>query len=224
MASVTLATLRQRALERADMVNSDFIEDDELLEYINSSYAELYDILVSKFEDYYTPAPTPFSITSGNTYNLPSDFYKLRGVDYLISGSDYVPLRKFNFNERHADSTVRRFRGTSKLRYRIVGTKLYIEPAANAVGSYQIWYIPLFTPLSSESDTVNGVNGWEEYIVVDAAIKMLNKEESDTGSLEVAKAKLLERIENMAQNRDADQPESVTDVTRQGYYDDFDRF
>lgn len=224
MANVTLATLKTRCRDRADMTGSDFIEDDELLEYINSSYTELYDILVSKFEDYYTPAPTAFTIASGNTYTLPSDFYKLRGVDYLISGSDYVPLRRFNFNERNANTRIHNLRNAPIIKYRVTGNKLYIEPADNAVGSYQLWYIPLFTPLSSDSDTIDGVNGWEEYIVVDVAIKMLEKEESDTTSLERAKERLLQRIEVMAQNRDIDQPESITDIMIGGYYDGFNRF
>ena len=79
--------------------------------------------------------------------------------------------------------------------------------------------------MTSDSDTVNGVNGWEEYIVVDTAIKMLAKEESDTRYLERQRERLLQRIEVMAQNRDYDQPESITDVmSGRTLYDGFERF
>lgn len=217
MSSITLSDLKTRARDQADMTDSDFISDTELLFYINSSYTELYDILVSSFEDYYVAPPTSFTISAGQTnYTLPTDFYKLRGVDYLVSGSNYLTLPKFNFAKRNQNSlvfsTARRLSGRE---YRIVGNKLYIEPSESAPGSYRLWYTPSATLLVSDSDTVNGVNGWEEYIVVDTAIKMLAKEESDTSHLERQRARLLERITNLSQNRDYDQPETIADVTSQ---------
>lgn len=208
MATVTLADLKTRCRERADMVDSDFIEDSELLSYINASYAELYDILVSKFEDYYTLDPVGFTISSGNTYNLPADFYKLRGVDLSLNGR-WIPVPKFNFQDRNRTN-----RTAYKQRYRIIGNKLHISPTDNANGTYQLWYIPAYTLLSLDSDELDGVNGWEEYVVIDVAIKMLAKEESSTTQLEREKDAMLRRITNMAENRDIDQPETVTDVDR----------
>ena len=63
-----------------------------------------------------------------------------------------------------------------------------------------------------DTDTFDGVNGWEEYIVVDVAIKALTKEESPTQELEAAKMALLKRIESSAPNRDAGMSGRVTDV------------
>ena len=42
----TLADLRNRARRRSDMVSSQFVSDTELLDFINASYAELYDLLM----------------------------------------------------------------------------------------------------------------------------------------------------------------------------------
>ena len=214
--TTTLAELKTRARERADQTNSTFISDSELLSYINSSYAELYDILVSRFEDYYTTSVT-FSIASGNSYSLPSDFYKLRGVDYNISGDNYVTLQKFNFHDRNGRNPntslfVDRGLYGNKLRYRVLANELILEPSESAVGNYKLWYIPTYTRLASDSDTVDGINGWEEYIVVDVAIKMLSKEESSTTHLDTEKEALLKRIRDMAQNRDANAPERIADV------------
>lgn len=63
--------------------------------------------------------------------------------------------------------------------------------------------------------TADGVNGWEEIIILDAAIKMLAKEESSTTVLERQKAAMMQRIQRMAADRDASMPERVSDV--QGY-------
>ena len=208
----TLAQIRTRCDERADMEDSDFISPSEQLSYINASYAELYDLLVSRFEDYYTTSST-FTISSGNTQSLPTDFYKMRGLDYKQDANNWLTVRKFNFANRNQLNN-RRVRVSDRLvEYRILGNTLTIEPEDNATGDYKLWYTPIYTPLSAESDTVDGVNGWEEYIVIDVAIKMLAKEESSVTHLEREKAAMLQRIEEMAQNRDSGAPESITDTS-----------
>lgn len=62
-------------------------------------------------------------------------------------------------------------------------------------------------------DSLDGRNGWEEWVVVDAAIKLLAKEESDTSQLEREAARLWARIMAALQNRDSGQGKRVTDVT-----------
>lgn len=61
-------------------------------------------------------------------------------------------------------------------------------------------------------DSLDGRNGWEEWVVVDAAIKLLAKEESDTSQLERESARLWARIMAALQNRDAGQGKRITDV------------
>jgi len=220
----TLSSLRTRVRARADMKNSNFVEDSELNQYINSSYQELYDLLVASFEDYYTAAPTSFTIASGsNTYTLPADFYKLRGVDFSSDGSNYYTMMPFDFaNRNNLNNNV----GVLALsqyqnQYRIVGDKIYITPEDNAAGSYRIWYVPRATVLTVDASTLDGINGWEEYVVVDAARKCLAKEESDTSFLVQEKEMLRQRIIAMSARRDAGMPKSITDVNTSlygGYY------
>lgn len=68
----------------------------------------------------------------------------------------------------------------------------------------------------SYTQTMDWVNGWEELIVVDSAIKILGKEESDVSVLGVRKAGLLQRIASIAENRDQGEPGKTVDV--QGNY------
>ena len=74
------------------------------------------------------------------------------------------------------------------------------------------WYIPHAPELGADTDVWNGFNGWEEYVVVDAAIKCLEKEESDTQVLELRKQRLVMRIQSLAASCDQGFPERVTDV------------
>ena len=68
-------------------------------------------------------------------------------------------------------------------------------------------------PVVVEPNTVaDGISGWLEYVITDAAIKMLQKEESDTSVLQFQKAALIKRIEAAAENRDAGNPATIADV------------
>ena len=211
----TLAQLKQRVLERCDMENTDFISDSELTTYINESYAELYDMMIATFEDYFT-IETNITVSGGTgRLTLPSDFYKLRGLDKALGGGNHATVYKFTFNDRNVTES-NPFRLTSafglRTEYRIVKGELLLVPASPANGVYRLWYMPQITFLSASTDTVDVPNGFDEYVVIDAAIKCLTKEESSTEVLERAKVLMTQRIESMASNRDADQPESVTDV------------
>jgi hypothetical protein len=75
-----------------------------------------------------------------------------------------------------------------------------------------MWYIPVATVLVSDSDTLQDLNQYYEYVVVHAALMMLQKEESDVSVLAAFKQQLTQRIQSMAQNRDADKPDSVQDI------------
>jgi hypothetical protein len=211
--------MKDRVRDRADMKNSKFVEDPELVQYINASYQELYDILVQSFEDYYTLPPLPLSIPSGQDYfDLPLDFYKLRGVDAALdNGSDFYTMSPFNFARRNrkGQSLVRLDLIQYDKNYRIVGNRLYITPPERAPGNYRIWYVPKATTLQLDTDTLDGINGWEEYVVVDAARKCLLKEESDTAVnfLTMEKEALKKRIKDASQRRDAGMPKTITDIT-----------
>lgn len=196
------------------MVNSTFISDTELTSYINYSVAELYDLLVGAYGSDYYVTSTTFSVTSGtDAYALPTDFYKLRGVDIQINGGEYLTLQPFNFNERNTQNGVGwNFLLDPTFRYQIVGSNLKFTPIPVGTYTVKLWYIPTATKLVADGDTFADLNQWSEYVIVDAAIKMLQKEESDVSVLMAQKADLRKRIENMAQNRDAANPSSVSDI------------
>ncbi len=214
----TLAQLQTRCRDRADMEGS-FISDSELTSYINASYAELYDLLVAAYEDYFITGPTSFSLTSSDNgvYALPSDFYKLKAVDFLIGG-EYATIYPYDWNRRNqfTQATLRSRAYDFRVSYRIIGTNLRLEPRDDATGDYQLWYVPSYTALSDDTDVINTTisrNNWEEYIVIDCAIKMLAKEESNTAHFEKEKRAMIDRIESMSGERDVDQPERVSDVS-----------
>jgi len=212
--SVTLLQLKERSRQRADMTTSDFIEDDELRGYINASIAELYDLMVSAYGSDYFLSNSTFTTVSGTLdYALPADFYKLMGVDVNINGNDWFSVRPFNFNERNRNQDVSWGLLTGPtIRYRVMGNNLKFSPAPDSNYTTRVWYIPKATLLVADVDVFDDLNQWSEYVVCDAAIKMMQKEESDVSVLMAQKAELKRRIEVMAESRDAGQPASVSDI------------
>lgn len=207
--TVTLLTLRTMARRRADMENSSFVTDAELTEYLNSSIKRLYDLLVMANEDYYTISDTITTDGTNKEFSLPADFYKIRGIDYTVSGN-IRSMKPFPFNERNEYQN-----NTTEIRYKLRKDKIRFEPTPSAQ-SMTLWYVPAFTNLSADGDTFDGVNGWEELVAIDAAIKCKRKEESDTSELMIERERLHQEIRDVAKNRDQAFPQTVGDVT--GWY------
>lgn len=212
--TITLGELRDACKDRSDMQNSNFISTSEWNRYINSASKELYDILVSKGLQYNIVKYTLAVDGVEDTFDLPSDFYKLEGVDYQIN-SKSRPMMNFNFIDRN------KYQDNDLIvRYRLVGEdKIMFTPRPSAQ-TFSIWYIPAFEALSNDNETFNGINGWEEYVIVRAAIWALQKEESDASDLKQDLMYLKQRIEEMSENRDQGLPGTVSDVRGAINYDD----
>lgn len=222
--TMTLLQLRTAVRQRADIVNStQFFPDAELNSYINQSYFELYDLLVQKYGDNYF-VQTPYSITTDGTnefYNLPSDFYKIIGVDLGLSNKNdsWVTIKPFLMADRNRYSVpnFQSFYGVTNLRYKLNANQIWFTPIPAANQPIRLWYIPKMTTLNIDADTVDGISGWTEYIIIDVCIKIKQKEESDAAVFLKQKEDMMKRIESAAENRDAGSPKTVADVA----YNDF---
>ena len=209
------------------MEYSQFITEPEWNSMINQSYYELYDLLVQKYgNDYYVAAPLTIPITAGSqTYALPNGvnysaapaFYKLMGVDLqLYPGQDnFLTLHPFMFSERNkfASPNFSALGGVLRPNYRLSGNNIMLIPASPSGQSIRLWYVPRLIELAADGNSADGISGWDEYIIVDAAIKALQKEESDVSVLMAQKQALIARIEAAGENRDQGAPQTVSDVS-----------
>jgi len=227
--SITLADIRTQARQRADMLESQFVTDSELNSYINASMAELHDLLIAAYNEEYYMESVEFSavqdqidydLPNGTNYNNAQKFYKLRGFDIKVENDVWTNCHRFNFNRRNEDQAAFAFNmlGIPYLDYRIVGSKIRFNRTPDVNSQFRLWYNPKVVVLVNDADIFDDINGYAEYVVVDAAIKMLQKEESDVTVLMVQKEALRARIQTMAQNRDANEPESVTDIHEEDSY------
>jgi hypothetical protein len=220
---VSLGYLRYQAQSRCDRINSTFVSKGEWNSYITEARKQFYNIMTTAYgNDYFVANPYTYTL-SGSTqfYPLPSDFYKLLGVEVALNGSDplsWVTIKKFEFIERNRWSfpNVYTFYGITNLRYRLNGSNIYMVPPTLGGGqTMRIWYVPRPKTLLADTDIVDGIAGYEEFVIVTAAMIALIKEESPTAAeFKALKDEQIEMITDAANNRDIAQPEQVSDTKR----------
>lgn len=223
---ISLGELRQRSQQKADLVNSQFITTNEWNFYINESAKELYDLLITVYEDYYVaPRLLIETITNQQFYDLPNGqnyagvpaLYKLYGVDLGLNSSNnaFVSLKKFNFIQRNKyvfPQITSSLLGVFNLEYRLIGGQIMFIPGPTQGQPFGLWYYPRLKTLLQDTDILDGISGWELYVICRAAKYALDKEESDTSRITEEIGYLKQRIESSAMNRDAGQPDTISDV------------
>jgi hypothetical protein len=227
---MSLYETRLRAQQRADRVNSRFVTQSEWNFFIDQSQYELYDLLITCYEDYYVAPRAEFTTDGSSSYDLPTGaassysgaqaFYKLYGVDLGLDSSQnaWVTLKKFDFISRNRfvfPQVTTSLLGIFNMQYRIMGNKIHLTPTAVAGQRIGLWYFPRLNPMLQDTDIMDGFSGWSQYVIIRAAKYALDKEESDTSKLDAELAFLKQRIEETAMNRDAGQPDTISNVRTQ---------
>ena len=220
----TVGNLRLEAQQRTDKIYDNNLTTQEWNSMINQSYKELYDIMIQKFgDDYFIQVPYTYTTTGqidptyqAQVFPLPADFYKLMRCEVALNAKDpnsWVTLRQFQSIQANLWNfpNVYTFYGITNMRYRLWGTQLQIVPIAAAGQTIRIWYSPRPNQLINDTDTVDAISGWEEYIVADVCIKALVKTEEDPQAFMLQKQGLLKRIEEAAENRNVGEPQTVSD-------------
>ena len=210
----TLLSLRTQARQRADRENSTFVSDTEVNEFVNQSWATAYEIISESGEEYYLANP-PQTITTASGiagYALPATHYKTRGVDVLFNGTT-ISARRFNFAERNLYGTLGYYIFGEPLAYLVQGQQLVFLPIPGGTYTVTHWYYPAPARLVMDTDTLDGVAGWEEFAVLDAALKILEKEgksgQPNGIAMKGKRDEELQRIRSMSSSRDEGAPPRV---------------
>lgn len=175
--------------QRCGIVNNNAITDEELKWMLNMALGNLDLILATDYEDYRVTTfyaslggGGPSQISPNNRIPLPTDFLKLRGVDYG-SINQWVTLYGFGLQERNrynnpiANMFVPYGNQASRT-IRVMDDFIYVEPAQTCTGQYQIWYTPKYQFLVNPTDMVPNymaTEGWIEYAVASAGVKVYTK-------------------------------------------------
>lgn len=223
----TMAELRDGTLQRADMANSSqFIDTTpgvlgELDVYIRQSLMSLIDLVIDcGGENYVSQFDTTAGTTAGGRIALSNNAYRVMSV-WRPDGAKR--WRVLPMSRSDVDRLYRTQYGPEVVQYRIVGG---LNNAALTTGNTAVEFLPE-PPLGTQfiirqvqtpalpvltTDTWDFPNGWEEYVMLDAAIKCVMKEEGDVSALGTLRAEVKQRIIEACQNEDTRWPSLVEDV------------
>lgn len=214
----TLLELRTEVRQRADLEGATaFIPDTEVDRYINQSIADLYDILRDHApEDYYSESLT-YSV-SATFITPPTRFFQLLSLE-RVDGTRVVRLQRIDARDRPLLVGA----GGPPTHYRMVGQvsdttgvftpSIELYPNSSTVYQFTLRYLPHAPVLNSDTDVWDGFNGWEEYAVLDAALKCMEKEQNpDTGPLVARLARVRDRIVSLSAHWDEGENTKVRDV------------
>ena len=196
----TLAQIEEGARQRADMEDDgNFISSSEARMYINASIQTFWDFLIGEDGGSLFATVSPQLIKLGeHSYQLPADFYRLVDVS-VKTNSQYLRAAQADEQE-YAQLLTQTYNGIAYTRYYLHWNvkedrfELFLFPEPQDPDRILVRYIPQAQQLSLDADTLNLPESWIEWVMLDVAMKMLAKEESDTETLRGQQARLEERI------------------------------
>ena len=211
----TRAELILAARQRADMEVSEFVGDTEAVDMLQASWHELYDLLIEAYGENY------FEIRQLLSFNPNSPGLDLMDLDTGTEQKQFYKLVRIGFVSGEADITLDREGGRSDRStvarswdvwqpptYSVEGMLVRWHPLPAAQVTCNVSWVPLPAELADGDTLPQQAQPWEEYIIVDWAIKAMQKEESDVSMLMARRDQLIERIRKMAP-RDIGTPDKI---------------
>lgn len=244
-ASVTLLSMRTQARQMASQENSTFVPDSELDTRINSAVRRLHDRLYAQGQEYQRKTLEMNTVSGQHRYKLPTDFYRLLllscnrsavmptpSSSWTTAESDASEWRRMDpFMIQELPILMNSTSGTADVaRYRILGQAseltetltqerlVEIRPTPRSVYTLRLDYIPTSVALNLSADTIDGLNGFEIIPILEAAIYLLEKEESSADHLKQWLLKEEQRLDQVAPAQDHTAAETVVDLF--GFSDD----
>ena len=221
---VSLQTLQTRVLQRANLEGAfALISTTELNDMINASLARWYDIvrLTTFGGQMYRSQQSITILNNQSLYALATDFLALLSVDIFPAGlgaNQAFMAQPYQEEQHNMFRNVGVWAVGYPLLYQLQGTSINFIPTPLASTAVQVNYVPVAPVLVNITDTFDSVNAWDEWIVLDAAMKALTKD----GQTDIVSLLRAERAEWEAAIRAAVPSRDQTGVERvhevEGWY------
>jgi hypothetical protein len=183
----TKAELLADVADRLDVpafTSSTFVSVDTMTRWLNQSNRRLGALVRAAFGEDYGSRPQTISVVADtNSYDLPDDYIRTLEM-YVLEGT-----HRGRIIERASDFTVGPPASNNGFGYRILATSVVLDPTPVAACTLVHRYLPtLFAfdaagnaiaDLADDDDYLDGINGWEEWAVLDCCRKHQAAEEKD---------------------------------------------
>ena len=228
----TVAQLIADARNRSGLESCQFRTDSDIRRYLEESGFKMFGKIDAQYPGaYYLFASDTIAVSSGTAlYDLPDGCFKPIAFRVTIDGvRESIP--QANIDEIDKDVTSPGW-ASRWPRHRVMGfstaspdeTQVMFTPTPTASHTVTCWYIPqkpfiLTGSPDTRDDDLDATNGkittewnWEEYIVLDTAIKIKNDQEEDPRAIMMERQELWEMIELQVANRTVTEAPRVRDV------------
>jgi len=222
---IARSTIRSMVQQRAD-IQGDTVRfpASELNQYINDSLKRFQGLLLKKGL-LKTRGVQTISANGGTSYSLPTDYLATSAI-FLVEGGSHTRLaymqdteRALRQNDLSGDASQYNIYEWTTGSTREKRIELYPSPTS---GTYKHVYVPVYT-LDADTDELDEVLGWHEYIILDVAIKCYLKDNLDYSQLAIERERILQSIEDEAEARLLSETYVIQDVTGGSFGDASDR-
>jgi hypothetical protein len=215
--TATASVLMTQVRQHTDTESDANITDAFLLSLIDKSYNKLYRQIATEYAGYFDVEDSSKSLIVGQrAYALAADFMHLRGVDIVIGG-ERVKLSRIGFGERNRRTNDPRYvpRRIERLRtnyaYYTQKDNLIIDPVPTTTEQIIMTYVPRPTRITNSSNTFDVIAGFEDFVVYDASVSVLGKQERDVTVMAAQRQDALSLIIQTVSPRETGDPIQVRD-------------
>lgn len=212
---VDLGTLTRRLRWRTDTENeTQRFPDSEAYDCLNEGIAQFHAEIVRADGQGYAAAETFFMSSIGQEmYAMPAEFLEVTEVAVLVDGRDRK-LAVYDQWDRDALSNTSNWFDCGFGYYRIVGDNISLMSVPTAVRKVTVRYVATAVRLLAPTNTLDGIDGCEEFAVAWAAQRFAFKNGywDLNDRLMADKAETLDRMRALVVNRNASEPNRVGDA------------
>jgi hypothetical protein len=184
--NVSLGQLRADVQNQADIAGATVRNVATLLNrYINQSIQRFRERLSTEGAQHFLVSSTK-SVTAGATSPYPfkeldltsesPSVVRVFGIDVTLPSGDIRSLIQVPFTQRdNYGGPIAKGAPDAWANYQTA--KCAIFPPPDTTYSLQVWYLPVLADLASDSDTFNGIAGWEDYITWDVVCRTIVRDQ-----------------------------------------------
>lgn len=233
MITRTDAQLISEVRDRSDLGDSQFRTDAQIRRYINEKNRQLTSkLLALKGSDYFTTTDTIAVLSGTALYNLPDDCFKPKFFRVTINGIR-INIPRAVTDELDLENDTAGWSGLEVVpKHRIRGKQVLFVPTPRASYTVTCHYIhtaiaiegaddSAIDELLDNADYLNCYWGYEQWIVIAAAIMVKHDQEEDSSQLLLELAEIWNDISKVADDSTETEPEKIRDAYPSADIDDY---
>jgi hypothetical protein len=138
------------------------------------------------------------SVVGQQEYSLSASIWKVSGLGAAAALSDFYQVSRLMVANQDALRPISRVNPSEQ----------YSMRAPKEAATLRLYYFPTSPVFTTGAESFDGINGWEEHAIMNAAIYIKAKKEDDTGQFRARKREIEARMAVMS-NRLRDEPPRI---------------